>query len=277
MLNMILQFVYEQSGHDFRGNHQSMLERRIWKRVLAVHADSMDAYYDYLVTTPAELAELIVVLTINVSSFFRDPLVFEQLYELLKEIIVSKQQDQQNTIRIWSAGCSGGEEAFSVAMIIDDLLRHKNLGPMDVTIFATDIDDRSLKRAEQGIYLETDIMDVKHKYVKQYFFETGNGYRISPEIRKMVCFSKYDLLDRHHYAPPESVYGNFDVVLCRNVLIYFIAEYQEIILKKLLRSLNGHGLLVLGEAEVLPDRYRGIVQRRSCGSKIYRKVRAYEA
>jgi chemotaxis methyl-accepting protein methylase len=120
---------------------------------------------------------------------------------------------------------------------------------MNIHLFATDIDAKTLSDAGKAVYPETSVENIRHRLLTKYFTPEGKYFRLSPEIKEMVTLSLYDVLDKKHGVPPESVFGNFDLVLCRNMLIYFNTKYQELIFEKLYHSLAGHGYLILGEAE----------------------------
>ena len=272
-LNSILNVLIEQRGFDFSGYRKSMLERRVQKRVYSTKSKNLDGYLEYMLNHPDELDNLIDVLTINVSCFFRNPLSFEYLNKIIiPELFQSKVKENDNSLRIWSAGCSFGEEPYSMAIIINEFLSKEDIS-IRPNIFATDIDKKAIKRAEVGSYNHESINNVKFDIFKRYFTKEGDQFKISIEIKKMVQFSFYDLLDKNRLVPPDSIFGSFDIVLCRNVLIYFDLDYQKIIFNKLWRSLNPNGYLVLDEAEVPVEGFKNKLRRENKYCKIYRKIR----
>lgn len=271
IVDRILQHVHKQRGYDFRGNHLSMLQRRIYKRVYTTNTDSFENYYDYLVSNPQEMNELIRVLTINVSGFFRDPLVFECLHYMIYNLIQVKVQQDNRNLRIWSAGCSTGEEPYTIAIILREILNRVADFEISIDIFGTDIDTNALLRARVGQYRKESLRDTRLGVVNEYFTLREHHYCISEEIKRMVSFSVYDLLDKHSFVPPESVFGDFDIVLCRNVLIYFYQDYQNIIFNKLYRSLHKNGYLVLGESEVPTEAYKSKFRKVDKCCKVYQK------
>ena len=255
-IKKILDYLQNQKGFDFSGYRRSLLERRINKRLLATETGNFNEYCTFLTNNQIEADELIDALTINVSQFFRNPLVFEFISEkLLPPMISEKLQRYKKYLRIWSAGCASGEEAYSLAIIFNEFLEKEKL-ELDLRIFATDIDKKSLKSAEEGLYNFESIKDVRYGLLSKYFIQKNNSFRIVSKIKNMVNFSSYDLLEKNSYAPPESIFGNFDLIFCRNVLIYFNLEYQEKIFEKLHRSLVPKGYLILGEAEMISKRYQ---------------------
>ena len=271
-LNKILSHLKEQRGFDFSGYRLSMLERRIQKRVYSINSKGLDDYYEYLKNHSEELEHLFDVLTINVSSFFRNCLAFELVSKMIiPEIFSTKIKENFNSLRIWSAGCSFGEEPYSMAILISELLEQEE-STIQPTIFATDIDKKALKRASLGSYDVNSISEVKYGLLNKYFTKDGDNYKIDSQIKNKVQFSFYDLLDKNRLVPPDSIFGGFDIVLCRNVLIYFEPEFQNIIFNKLYKSLNKNGILILGEAEVPIDEFKNKFRREYKCCKIYRKI-----
>ena len=268
----ILNLVKEQRAFDFIGNQIPMLERRIQKRVYATSTKNFEDYYIYLNNNSNEIDNLIDVLTINVSRFFRNTLSFEYISKIIiPRLVLKKLQTNDNSFRIWSAGCSFGEEPYSLAIIINEFLEKGKIS-VDLNIFATDIDKNALETASAGKYGSESIKNIKYAIVDKYFTKKDDLFEISPEIKKMVQFSFFDLLDKKHNVPPESIFGDFDIVLCRNVLIYFNPKYQELIFKKLYKSMNNDSYLILGESEVLVESFKNKFKRESRIAKIYRKI-----
>jgi chemotaxis protein methyltransferase CheR len=269
-LSQIVAYLEETRNLDFSGNRDSMLERRITTRLFPTASKSFSDYHTYIKAHPEELDNLIQVLTINVSWFFREPLTFEVLSQILKEMILKKIESGDRWMRIWSAGCATGEEPYSVAMIIKDIMLREE-EDFRFNIFASDIDEDALGIAKKGVYSGEAVKNVKQGQIASYFLPLGNEFIIDSSIRKMVNFSFHDLLDKKSVSPPDSVFGNFDLILCRNVLIYFYPGYQTKIFKKLHNSLNQDGYLVLGESEVPTGEYQADFVRENPCCKIFRK------
>jgi len=268
----ILNLLKEQRGFDFRGYRTSMLERRVQKRLYSTKSNDLDDYFEYLNNNPDELDNLIDVFTINVSRFFRNSLSFEYIKKIIiPDLFTSKAKNNDNSLRIWSAGCSFGEEPYSMAIIINEFLR-KEETTIKLNIFATDIDKKALDKAAVGSYGVNSIDKVKYCILQKYFAQDGEQFRIDQDIKKLVHFSFFDLLDKKHLVPPDSIFGGFDIVICRNVLIYFNPDYQQIIFNKLSKSLNPNGYLILGESEVPVDGFKHKFRRENKCCKIYRKI-----
>ena len=270
-LALILNYLNKKRGFNFSGYRTSMLERRVRQRFPSTKCKNYNDYFHFLRENSDELDNLIDMLTINVSRFFRDTLTFEYIAgRILPAIVYEKKATMDRSLRIWSAGCSMGEEPYSVAILINELFKKEDL-KLDVNIFATDIDGKILKKAQKAAYPFESIENVKYRLLKKYFVSGKNSLQLISEIRDLVSFSSYDILDRKSYAPPESVFGGFDMVFCRNVLIYFNMEYQDLIFDKLYRSLTQHGYLVLGKAEVPSVKYKRRFKKVNECCHIYQK------
>jgi chemotaxis methyl-accepting protein methylase len=270
-LEIILNYLNGKRGFDFSGYRSSMIERRIEKRLLLTKCKGPDEYLYYLQEHPDELDRLVDALTINVSRFFRNTLTFAYLAgRILPALVEEKKKSPDHSLRVWSAGCAMGEEPYSVAILINEYLE-KEKQDLNVTIFASDIDKRILKKAQKAVYPFESIKSVKYRLLNKYFQVRGDSFRLVPEIKKLVTFLFYDMLDKKSFAPPESIYGDFDLVLCRNLLIYFNREHQELIFEKLHRSLAKHGYLVLGEAEIPSGKYQKHFKKVNECCHIYQK------
>ncbi len=158
-----------------------------------------------------------------------------------------------------------------MALILDDLLTKEDL-KLTTHIFATDIDNNSLQRAKKAQFQAESLKNVKFGLLKRYFVEKTEGYELKSVIKDMVKFSKFDLFDNKLYTPPGSIFGNFDIVLCRNVLIYIVPDFQERIFDKLYRALNKGGYLILGEAEVPLEKYKNKFRIINRNCKMYQKI-----
>jgi len=268
--DMIIDYLFKHRGVDFSGYSHSTIEHQLGQRLNKTNTETVPEYIGYIKSHPDELNHLIDSLIINVSSFFRDPLVFNYIAsKVLPKLLLEKETSQQVSLRIWSAGCAAGEEPYSLAMEISTLVKDitKNI---TVDIFATDLDNGSIGKATQAVYKMESLNNVRFEYLK-YFIQKADTYALKFDIKRLVNFSNYDLLDKNTFSPPESLYGGFDIVLCRNVLIYYNTEYQNRILSKLFRSLNENGYLVLGETEVLTRRFHDSFKKVTDCCQIYMK------
>lgn len=270
-LELILNYLNEKRGFDFSGYRIAMVARWIGERMTSIKVENTSDYLYYLKENANELDNLFDVLTINVSRFFRDTLTFDYIADrVLPAIVYEKKKANDNSIRVWSAGCAMGEEPYSIAILIHEL-REKEALKTSVNIFATDIDGKILKKAKKAAYPYESIKSIKYRLLKKYFTAEEEIFQLMPDIRNIVSFSVYDILDKKSYAPPESVFGGFDLVLCRNVLIYFDTEHQDQIFGRLYRSLAKNGYLVLGEAEIPSINYQGRFRKVNECCHIYQK------
>ncbi len=256
---------------DVSGYRENTLRRRVAARMAKVcHGDHAD-YLQRLRVNPGECDRLIEAITINVSSFFRDPMVYEALArDVLPELIERKQANGTKEIRVWSAGCAAGEEPYSIAILLDQALKGQK-SDWSCLIFATDLDNAVLERAKVGVYDRKQLKDTRLGVVDGYFTPEGDGYRLRPFLRKMVQFSRGDLVSPEHAIPAGSIFGSFDLVLCRNVLIYFSTEVQAAVFAQLDRSLAPGGYLVLGDSETLCPELEGKLRMFNRGNRIYQK------
>ena len=243
VLRNILEQVSRQASIDFRPYKTTTILRRIGRRMTITHNRTMSDYLEYLKTHPEEVGELVKAFLINVTQFFRDAEAFTYLRrEILPDLIV-KGRARDRVLRFWAAGCATGEEPYSLAMLITEMLGEE-LSDWSVKIFATDLDDAAISFARRGVYTENLLKGLPAEYSSRFFEHTEHGYRIAKALRQMVIFGQQDL---SRSAP----FPRIDLVLCRNVLIYFTPELQEYVLNQFAYSLSNGGYLFLGKAETV--------------------------
>ena len=240
-LDKLLRYLHESRAFDFTGYKRTGLERRLQKRVAVLGLQSFDDYVDYLEVHPTEFDNLFNAILINATSFFRDPVAWEFLAQHVVPQIVENRK--KGTIRIWSAGCATGQEAYTVAMVLAQALGLDALHRR-VKIYATDIDDDALTQARQATYTPKEVSSVPDSLVDTYFERTGPKYTFRKEARRSVIFGRHNLLSD---APISRV----DLLLCRNTLMYFNADAQSRILSSMHFALAESGVLFLGKAEML--------------------------
>ena len=271
ILMSIIDYLKKKRGVDFSGYRHSMVERRVGHRLAALKCEGYDEYFHCIQENDAELDSLIDVLTINVSRFFRNTLTFEFFTDkILPVIIQQKANAGDHSLRIWSTACSTGEEPYSVAIILHEFIK-KEHPDLILNIFATDIDRNALKSAKEGVYSLESVKNIKYWLLRRYFTIDGEFFKLVPKIKDLVMFTHYDMLDERRYVPSESVFGNFDIILCRNLLIYFNIASQERIFGKLQHALANNGCLILGEAEAPTGKYQKRFGRINDCGHIYRK------
>ena len=237
------------AGFDCSSYSDKFLKRRFDIRMRANNVGSYREYGALLKRDPLEYTELIEVLTIPVTEFFRDPDVFEDFEKVVvPKLIADKKRKKQKVIRIWSAGCASGEEAYSIAMLMDEFLGPK-LDDFTLSIHGIDIDDAALAKAERGEYTPEEVKKIPEAYLKKYFGFDGKKYRIDEGLKRLVRFKKHNLISGKPYR-------YFDVIFCRNVLIYFSREAHEKVHMLFYDALNNDGFLIVGKTEMLSGKVR---------------------
>lgn len=250
---------------------ESFLVKSLEKRLAATSCATIADYCEYLSVNDGEAEEFNRSLNITYSEFFRNPLTFDVLEQrVLPALIDEKRELGRSEIRIWSAGCAAGQESYSVAILVDELISARKI-PLSFRIFASDISDESLASARRGVYDAAALQNVKLKHIQSCFESHNGSYSIDARLKQKIEFSNYDLLDERSTCPSGSIYGDFDIVFCSNLLFYYRPEIRQLILKKVCCALSRGGYLVTGEAE------RAIVESTSLSeifpmSAVYRKT-----
>jgi two-component system CheB/CheR fusion protein len=241
-LENLLEYLKDARSFDFSGYKRATLVRRIRKRMTDVDVADYESYIDYLEANPREFAELFNTILINVTSFFRDPEAWDYLAkEIVPGLIESIPEKEQ--IRVWSAGCASGEEAYTIAIVLLEALGEEPF-KRRVKIYATDIDEEALAEARAAVYSEKALEAVPADLRERYFVENGRGFSFRPDLRRSVIFGRNELLQ-------DAPISRIDLLICRNVLMYFMVEAQTRILSQLNFALRDRGFLFLGKSEML--------------------------
>ena len=243
IVSQIYRIIFEEKGVDFSQYKKNTLIRRIQRRLAALKIDSLNDYVDYLKVNVDEITNLYNDILIGVTEFFRDPEVFEELEEQIKLLIEKKEQGEE--IRFWSIGCSTGEEAYTLAIILSEILQEK-ITKYKIKIFATDIDDESLKIARMGVYAEASLININKNLLNKYFTIHKNQFEIKKSIRELVVFSKHNIIS-------DSPFLRVDLITCRNMLIYFNNVLQDRFFPIVHYALKDSGVLVLGKSESVSE------------------------
>jgi chemotaxis protein methyltransferase CheR len=245
----IVRLMFEKYGSDISFYDESFLEKTIHGRMEMTAIYTEDDYYNLLISDSGEVLLFSESLSNCHSEFFRNPLTFAVLEQLIfPRIFNERANSHTHEVRIWSAGCAAGQEPYSLAMLTDSCKKSSSLS-VSCLIFATDKSLKQLEMARQGIFDLNSIQNTRLSYLNNYFSNSGNLYTINDSIKGKVDFSYYDLLDPESTAPPSSIYGDFDLIMCSNLLFYYMPEIRKRILTKFKRSLRPEGFLVTGEAE----------------------------
>jgi two-component system CheB/CheR fusion protein len=237
----LLRHIKEQRGFDFTGYKRASLQRRVQRRMEVIGVKDSEEYLDHLLMHPDEFTQLFNTILINVTSFFRDQDAWSYLSDELLPTILRRREGQP--IRLWSAGCASGEEAYTLAMILAERLGVEEVRDR-VKIYATDVDEEALTQARQASYTERDVEPVPADLRERYFEPVGSKFVFRKELRRSVIFGRNDLVQ-------DAPISHVDVLACRNTLMYFNAETQSQILNRMHFALRPDGVLFLGKAEML--------------------------
>jgi two-component system CheB/CheR fusion protein len=238
----ILTILRNATGVDFRLYKQPTIERRVHRRMVLHRLPRLRQYVRYLEDNPAEIQALFQDILILVTRFFRDPEAFEAIRNRAIPAILENHKDDE-PIRIWDAGCSTGEEAYSIGILFIEYLSDRGL-TLPIHIFATDISDKSIEHARNGVYPAEITADVSPVRLRRFFTKCDGGYRVSKAVRDSCVFARQDLTR----DPP---FSKMDLIVCRNVLIYLNASVQQKLMQLFHYALKPHGFLMLGTAETI--------------------------
>jgi chemotaxis methyl-accepting protein methylase len=241
----LLTMLKETRGFDFTGYKRSTLHRRVRRRMALVNQATFSEYRDFLELQPDEFGLLFDSMLVNVTSFFRDPLAWQALREkVLPDLLSAK--SPRAPIRVWSAGCATGEEAYTLAMVLDRYLSSRKGSKLYFGVTATDVSLPALAGGRAGLYPRQKFEEIPSEYSEHYCEALdADSFRIRESLRKRVGFSQFNLLD----AVSASM-KRLDLIFCQNVLIYFARERRRELLTTLANLLKPGGLLVLGAGEV---------------------------
>ena len=241
-LREILAFLLARTGHDFSHYKRATVLRRIGRRLQVNSLVSLPQYADFIRTHPGEAGALLQDLLISVTNFFRDPESFAALESHLPSLF---RESKNGAVRVWIAGCATGEEAYSVAMLLQEYADTLDNRP-EVQLFATDLDEDALQFARNGLYPQSIVADVSPERLRRFFNPEAGRYRIRKELRERVLFAPHNLLQ-------DAPFSRLDLVTCRNLLIYFNREAQERVMGVFHFALRPNGMLFLGTSESAED------------------------
>ncbi|RLI75835.1 protein-glutamate O-methyltransferase CheR [Archaeoglobales archaeon] len=251
------------SGINLKQYRDNYLRRRVDLRMKMVGVNNYIQYLRMLERDRNELDNLINTITINVTEFMRDKTPFEFFMNvILPEIAKRKRVARSNLLRFWSAGCSYGEEPYSIAICVYEVLGNG----WTVSIYATDIDDNCLKSAKEGLYKPEQLRNLDKAMIHKYFEKEDGVYKIKNFVKKFVRFKKHDLTTE----PPISKY--FDAIFCRNVMIYFNENQKTKIMNDFYEALTKDGYLIIGKSETLPTSFKDKFLAVNLKEKVYVKV-----
>lgn len=271
-LRNLLEYIHKTRGIDFTLYRFSTFRRRLELRQSETSTHNYREYLEFLRSHPEEIDILIQALTIKLSNFFRNPLVYEFIYSYVLPQLLTENQ----FLNIWSVGCARGEEPYSLAIMIHDL-KKVTKHTCHVKILATDIDAEALEQARKGEYRGDDLFEVKKKYLDMYFKKTNTSggaysdghYRIGEDIKSMVTFERTNVMDAENLRDTHSTH--YQLILCRNVLIYLSRDLQTSVQRNLSEMIIDNGYFVIGETETLADSLRDFFLQIFREKKIFKK------
>ena len=257
----ISQTVYNECGIVLSDQKKDMVYSRLARRIRALKLENFAKYIAYLeVNKDKEFVEFINAITTNLTSFFREPHHFEFLQQtIVPEIKTNHRQDKR--VRIWSAGCSTGMEPYSIAMSTVNSFP----ADWDYKILATDLDTNVLSTAKSGVYQGSSVTGIDDDLLKSHFLHdsVGERYKVKDKLKTLITFKQLNLLE------PWPMKGEFDVIFCRNVVIYFDLETKNQLFRRYAELLRPNGYLILGHSETMS---REVTEFKTLGRTIYQKV-----
>lgn len=222
-------------------------EQTILKRLTETNCSGYSDYYELLHKNKIESDLFIKSFQINYTEFFRNDFTFSVLNKLIiPEIISNFNKNNHNEIRVWCAACADGQEAYSIAMLLEEHLKIKQF---NYRIFATDQSDTYINTAQKGAYHTSQMGCLSLNRINNWFDKKGEFYVVKNDLKKHIEFSVFDLLNKQFSCPPSSIFGNFDFVFCANLLYYYKPEFRHLILKKITDSITKNGYLITSETE----------------------------
>lgn len=257
-IRAMLEKLGRETGEDFTSYSTSVTAGIVCRRIEFLNLPGPDEYCRYLEGNTIEQGNLSRLLRVRYSAFFRDLLHFELVKAVILPYLLSISDTSSPVpFRAWSCACASGEEVWSLAMILDEALSAARAA-VPFHIFGSDISDEAIQEASRGVYTSDSLKNVTMERLESNFsVETDpqgtRFFSVTPRFRSKVSFSRYDMLDRGTFSPPECIFGGFDLVLCRNFTMYLDPSVRTFVFEKLLRSLNSGGILMLGATESPPD------------------------
>ena len=264
-------FIYTQCGIFIGENRKYLVENRLAARIKELNLKSYSEYYNFLrfdTNKRAELSKLFEVVTTNETSFYRNPPQLQIFQDVvLKDVIDDLRKRNQKKLRIWSAGCSTGEEPYTIAIIIHELLKQEVLG-WDIKISANDLSEAVLASARRGIYSEYALRTTPKEIVAKYFVKEDSNYKLDPKLKHLVSFGQINLNDKLQLARVERSH----IVFCRNVIIYFDDDMKRRVINAFYDNLLPGGALLIGHSESLHNISRAFKPEHHKGTIVYRKT-----
>ena len=266
---LIRDLIYSHCGLFFDQDSKYLLDKRLVKRLAQHNLPGFRDYYQFLKydrRKDEELSDIMDILTTNETYFFREGFQLTAFTdEILPELKVLKERER--TLRIWSSGCSTGEEPYTIAML---LLEQELFPGWRIEIVGSDISQRVVQHARKGVYTKSSFRCTEERYLKRFFTETEGGYRICDEVRELVSISHMNLFDANRLA----LLGKMDLIFCRNVIIYFDLASKKRVIDAFYNTLRSGGFLLLGHSESLMNLTTAFALRHLKNDMVYQKTAA---
>jgi chemotaxis protein methyltransferase CheR len=263
-------FIYAQSGIYVADNRKYLVENRLATRIKELNLKSFAEYHTFLQYDAGrrqELNRLFEVITTNETSFYRNPPQLKVFQEMvLKDVLDKLKAQRQKRLRIWSAGCSTGEEPYTIAIILHEVLRSE-IAAWDIRITANDLSEAVLAQARAGVYSEYSLRTTPKEIVARYFVADGANFKLKPDVKRLVSFGQINLSDRMQLKRVERSH----IVFCRNVIIYFDDEMKKNVITAFYDNLLPGGQLLIGHSESLHNISRAFRPKHYPGAIIYSK------
>ena len=257
---LLIRFIEQTLGIQCSNYKEDYIRRRLLSRMRSTDSLTYQDYLTYLKANPEELEKLRNALTINVTEFFRDT----DVYEVIKKEIFPALIKQKKRLRIWCAGCSTGEEPYSLAMILSELLE-KNPG-ISARIFATDIDQIVLKKAREGIFTSKTMVKLSEPQIRRHFTKLPDGnFQVKPQVKELIRFRPHDLMS----GVPVAQW--LDLVTCRNVTIYFNEKQKDSLARMFHGALGSKGFYIMGKTEYLGRTLENLFESYNSLQKVFIK------
>ncbi len=244
----IIDCIKTQYNIDISGYDDDFIAKSLDKRMLITSCNSPSEYHDFLETNYEEGVNFYRSLFVSYSEFFRNSLTTAVLENMIiPSLLLRKTKMPDRTIRIWSVATAGGQEAYSLAIMLEEALE-QYVSNIRYMIFATDIDKEIINTAAKGAFYENSLENCKVKYLDKYFDINNGMYIIKDALKKNIDFSVFNLLSENN-SPPSSIFSDFDIIICANILIYYKEKYRNKIMKKLKNAMAENGLIISSESE----------------------------
>jgi len=264
--NALRILILDYKSFDISQYKDSYIERRVNTRMNLTKRNDLESYIELLRNNPEEFNKLMDGLTVNVTEFFRNTETFAALEtDIVPKILQNKETDSRTVIKVWSAGSSSGEETYTLAILFLEALR-KSGKEYDLMVYGTDIDRKSIIRSKSGIYESNKVSGIRKDLLDRYFEEHVNEYRIKPFVKEHVKFSYLDLTS--DFVQDLATY---ELILCRNVIIYFTLDVKRSLFMKFYKMLRKDGYLIIGKNEAITGKAVDYLENVNLSERIYKK------